>query len=173
MANLAIRGHKERSKEVIELLQILGGNNVDTYSGSDERGYYFINEYGDIDWFYKETTDSLANYFTLEQFLEKFPYKIGDEVTLGGWRCTITNAYWNEDNKVVYLVKGVDFSKQAYSEDLQPYNEQEIINRSDQISNKELQDLLKQFPDDAIVAVEYCNIRELRYIKDRNLIVID
>ena len=39
--------------------------------------------------------------------------------------------------------------------------------------NKELQDLLKQFPDNANVAVEYCNIRKLQYFKDRNLIAID
>lgn len=43
----------------------------------------------------------------------------------------------------------------------------------DQITNKELQDLLKQYPDDAIVCIEYCNIRELKYYEDRNLIVID
>lgn len=41
------------------------------------------------------------------------------------------------------------------------------------ISNKELQDLLKQYPDDAMVSIEYCNIRELKYYEDRNLIVID
>lgn len=43
----------------------------------------------------------------------------------------------------------------------------------DQITNKELQDLLKQHPDDAIVCIEYCNIRELEYYEDRNLIVIE
>ena len=41
------------------------------------------------------------------------------------------------------------------------------------ISNKELQDLLKQYPSNAIVSIEYCNIRELKYYEDRNLIVID
>lgn len=46
-------------------------------------------------------------------------------------------------------------------------------NKTNQVTNKELQDLLKQYPDDAIVAIEYCNIRELKYIKDINLIVID
>lgn len=44
---------------------------------------------------------------------------------------------------------------------------------SNQVTNKELQDLLKQYPDDAIVVVEYCNIRELKYIKASNLITID
>lgn len=43
---------------------------------------------------------------------------------------------------------------------------------SNQVTNKELQDLLKQYPEDAIV-VEYCNVRELRYNEDRNLITID
>lgn len=44
---------------------------------------------------------------------------------------------------------------------------------SNQVTNKELQDLLKQYPDDAIVVVEYCNIKELRYNEDINLITID
>lgn len=44
---------------------------------------------------------------------------------------------------------------------------------SDQITKKELQELLKPYPDDAIVCIEYCNIRELKYIKEKNLIVIE
>jgi hypothetical protein len=44
---------------------------------------------------------------------------------------------------------------------------------SNQVTNKELQDLLKQYPDDAIVVIEYCNIRELRYSEENNLITID
>lgn len=44
---------------------------------------------------------------------------------------------------------------------------------SKQVTNKELQELLKQYPDDAVVAIEYCDIRELKYVKERNLIVID
>lgn len=43
----------------------------------------------------------------------------------------------------------------------------------DQITNKELQDILKQYPDNVIVSIEYCNIRELKYYEDRNLIVIN
>lgn len=39
--------------------------------------------------------------------------------------------------------------------------------------NGELQKLLKQFPDDAIVAVEYCDVKKLQYFPDRNLIAID
>ena len=39
--------------------------------------------------------------------------------------------------------------------------------------NSELQELLKQFPGDAIVAVEYCDVIRLQYFPDRNLIAID
>jgi hypothetical protein len=43
----------------------------------------------------------------------------------------------------------------------------------DQITNKELQDFLKQYPDDAIVVVEYCNITGMIYYPGKNLIMID
>ena len=42
-----------------------------------------------------------------------------------------------------------------------------------QLTNKELQDLLKQYPDDAIVVVEYCNVRNVRYNKNANFLTID
>ena len=41
------------------------------------------------------------------------------------------------------------------------------------IKNRELQELLSQFPEDADVAIEYCDIKRLQYFKDRNLIAID
>lgn len=41
------------------------------------------------------------------------------------------------------------------------------------IYNNELQKLLKQYPNDAMVAVEYCNVKKLQYFPDRNLIAID
>lgn len=41
------------------------------------------------------------------------------------------------------------------------------------MSNKELQELLAKYPDDAIVAVEYCDVKRLKYFPDRNLIAID
>lgn len=41
------------------------------------------------------------------------------------------------------------------------------------IKNKELQELLNQYPDDAVVVVEYCNVKELSYNRDKNMITID
>lgn len=41
------------------------------------------------------------------------------------------------------------------------------------ISNKELQELLKQYPDNTLIAVEYCDINKIQYFPDKNLIAID
>lgn len=75
--NLAIKGHKTRGDEVIKLLEMLGGKNNRCLNGTATRLYYFI-ENNEI-WGCEETP---CNYiiFTLEEFLEKYPYKIGDKV---------------------------------------------------------------------------------------------
>ena len=41
------------------------------------------------------------------------------------------------------------------------------------ITNGELQDILSQYPKDAIIAVEYCDVKNLKYFPDRNFIAID
>ena len=45
--------------------------------------------------------------------------------------------------------------------------------RLDRIANSELQELLKTFPDDAIVCIEYCDIRSMKYIPESNILEID
>lgn len=41
------------------------------------------------------------------------------------------------------------------------------------ITNKEFIEKLKEYPEDAIISIEYCNPRDFTYIKERNLIVIE
>ena len=41
------------------------------------------------------------------------------------------------------------------------------------VKNGELQDILSQYPKDATVAVEYCDVKNLKYFPDRNFIAID
>ena len=98
MANLAILGHKTRGKEVIEILEMLGGKNTEWYEGFDFEECYIIEE-GYItqayDW---------NNYmtFTLEEFLEMFPYKVGDKVTHNmGILMKIVQMYWDTECNVV------------------------------------------------------------------------
>ena len=41
------------------------------------------------------------------------------------------------------------------------------------MTNKEFQELLKQYPDDALISIEYCNPREINYNEESNIIYID
>ena len=41
------------------------------------------------------------------------------------------------------------------------------------VTNGELQEILSQYPKNAIVAVEYCDVKNLKYFPDRNFIAID
>lgn len=121
MAELAIRGHATRGQEVIEILKMLGGIGGN-YKADFTSLLFFIGKYNYI------TYDDIENsndyvVFTLEEFLEKFPYKVGDKAQLDGWPCVITEMSWGYDD-VVYSVKGVDFSKRVCSKDLQPYKEE-------------------------------------------------
>lgn len=78
---LAIKGHPTRGKEVIELLEMLGGNNIYNFSGFDGYAYYVIggckNEIRAGKYIFGGEDKYL---FTIEEFLEKYPFKVGDKV---------------------------------------------------------------------------------------------
>ena len=107
MADLAIKGHPTRGKEVIQLLEMLGANRLgykDTFVGF----YYYI-ECGAIC-----SSDEYPTYstiFTLEEFLEKYPYKVGDEVEFksigdANLKSKIIYMEWcNSLNKVLYTTE--------------------------------------------------------------------
>lgn len=117
MALLAIKGHANRGKEVIEILEMFGGKNQNiVYSGKDTFHYYFIDNetgyirtklYTDDCW-----TKLTYNIFTLEDFLEKFPYKVGDKVLYKYGNATyfIKKMFWEID-KVLY-----ELSDEVYSD---------------------------------------------------------
>lgn len=105
---LAIKGHPTRGKEVIELLEMMGGykdsllKDEDIY---DDNYFYFIlaEENNAIDGYplkYKDKVDEDYVIFTLEEFLERFTYKVGDEF------CSpydkITEMFWDEEDEWVY-----------------------------------------------------------------------
>lgn len=121
MTRLVLKGHSTRGTEVIDLLETLGANRLgykDTFVGF----YYYI-ECGAI--CSSDECPIDAKVFTLEEFLEKFPYKVGDKVTLDKFPCEIKGMSWEYDD-IIYYVKGADFSKGVYSKDkdLQPYKEE-------------------------------------------------
>ena len=78
---LAIKGHPTRGKEVIEILEMLGGKNIYKLLGSDRYAYCVIegcqNEIRVGEYIFG---DENMCFFTLEEFLEKYPFKVGDKV---------------------------------------------------------------------------------------------
>ena len=105
---LAIKGHPTRGKEIITLLEMMGGykdtllKDEDIY---DDNYFYFIlaEENSVIDGYplkYKDKVDEDYVIFTLEEFLERFPYKVGDE--FGYAYDKITEMFWDEEDEIVY-----------------------------------------------------------------------
>lgn len=122
MANLAIRGHKTRGNEVVELLEMLGGKNTHDYICNIPDYAYSINEQGMIEWFMSHIISPYA-IFTLEEFLEKFPYKVGDRVmTDDGDKANIVGMVWDNDiNDVFYETQICNEVFKYPKELLQPY----------------------------------------------------
>lgn len=99
MKKLAIKGHETRGREIIEILEMLGGNNTAQCWGVLPNRIYLIYDsgnIGDIDSACEHSPDYQV--YTLEQFLEKFPYKVGDKVTVkegDGKYYFISKMTWN------------------------------------------------------------------------------
>ena len=79
---LAIKGHRTRGKEVIELLEMMGGKNTYGYDGEMESLYFTIYNDAIIYGSYRTLLNDNYVFFTLEEFLEKYPFKVGDKVFL-------------------------------------------------------------------------------------------
>lgn len=103
---LAIRGDATRGKEVIELLEMLGGESNGNMKGYNDDLYYYIAKDGLIYGSGVEYEELACNYtlFTLEEFLEKYPYKIGDKVIdlKSGKIAEVYKIHWSENNSRVY-----------------------------------------------------------------------
>lgn len=48
-----------------------------------------------------------------------------------------------------------------------------VFMKNNPLTNKQFQEILKQFPEDAIICIEYCNANNPKYIKELNIINID
>lgn len=79
MATLAIKGHSERGNEVIERLEMLGGNNKYHINITECNLLYTIRK-GDDAIIATYPNSNISKIYTLEEFDEKFPYKVGDKV---------------------------------------------------------------------------------------------
>ena len=120
MAQLAIKGHETRGKEVIEILEMLGGRNI--YKLDGKKDLWYILSGSTIE---HSTYCFQERCYTLEEFLEKYPYKVGDKVEYDHWPCVIQEMCWdNEYKEIRYTVKGIDFCEYCSASDLKPHKEE-------------------------------------------------
>lgn len=116
MVQLAIIGHKTRGKEVIEILEMLGGENKEGYCGYNPNVAYYISHQNTI------VCDCDCDCYTLEEFLKKFPYKVGDKVIYADKRREITKMVWDgKTDTVAYKLDDKLYCNVI--NELQPYEE--------------------------------------------------
>lgn len=126
--NLAIKGHYTRGEEVIKILEMLGGRNVGNLDGNAIYYYYTIMNDKKIIGaaFYLKAIDDKFYILSLEEFLEKFPYKVGDKVynIIHNENQTITDLAWDsKENEVVYQTNNNEYVFVNY---LQPYKKETV-----------------------------------------------
>lgn len=128
MNKIAIQGHPTRGKEVIQILESLGGVNGCQLEGNSENSYYFISCNNNI----IDCCDKCyVRYkkYTLEEFEKDFPFKIGDKVkhitSIG-----IIKEYCYINNEPAYKVESMELGiiVTIAAKILEPYKEMEIRN---------------------------------------------
>lgn len=79
---LAIKGHETRGKEVIKLLEMLGGKMFSVKEGDQINKKYYISKQGKIccDPINCKSEGHNHIVYSLERFEQDFPFKIGDKV---------------------------------------------------------------------------------------------
>lgn len=157
---LAILGHKTRGKEVIELLEMLGGKNCYNWSGFDGCAYYVIegckNEIRAGEYIFG---DEDMHFFTLEEFLEKYPFKIGDKVIDEADGCpgVVCEMKWDEGlSDMKYCVafgNGIDFGWFA-NDSINFFKIKKNENLEETQSKREYEELRMPLDDDDKLATE-------------------
>lgn len=107
---IAIRGHESRGKEVIQILESLGGRNTFNYNGDCIQTAYFIGMDYSIYGFCTYSPKVGFKVYTLEEFETQFPFKVGDKVTIVGlpdFPKIITKMAWDCD-EILYSFEGLN-----------------------------------------------------------------
>jgi hypothetical protein len=131
MKNLfAIQGHDTRGNEVIEILEMLGGKNENEYNGENNRLWYYINDHSNISVF-TCAFDINFIFFTIDEFIKNFPYKVGDIVhnIIHNEKQIITKAFWcHIEKEVVYET---DNNEYVFVNYIKPYKEEIMKENTD------------------------------------------
>ncbi len=119
--NIAIKGHPTRGRGVIQLLEILGGRRTEVINANDEDFYYYIDKFADNGIYCTALNGDYAP-FTLEEFEEKFPYKVGDVVVNHKYgKGDITQMRWIDD-EIVYEIYFEDYMAYCKANELCKYD---------------------------------------------------
>lgn len=168
MAKLAIKGHPTRGNEVIEILEILGGKISHEYGyedGFDPHYVYFIdtNENSFIDRFLLgDKNPAEFSIFALEEFLKKFPYKIGDKILYKtyGIYSKIKTMLWNVEKEQVFYRLESNKLFVATADELKLCKEETI--EADEHPNKDLKRLIRKAESyDKLVSKGLVNIERV------------
>lgn len=123
---LAIRGHSTRGKEVIKLLEMMGGSNIHQYNGEANSYSYYISGNVILNDRLSIIEDDDFEIFNLEEFLEKFPFKVHDLVNIPEYESTvgICGMRWDKTCRdVEYLVYRCDDEEWYTTKELLEYND--------------------------------------------------
>lgn len=169
MSKLAIRGHQTRGMEVIQILETIGGINFLRWNG-DGDGYCYI---VDSDKVIQMVTELVCSenggvIFTLEEFLAKYPFKIGDFVNIPEYESEvcICDMQWDlVSGSVRYMVCRCDEEEWYTAGELLGYNdccEDSILYRHPIITNEEATNNNVEMENkDKLLATANNNIEEL------------
>lgn len=127
MKKLAIEGHKTRGNEVIELLEMLGGKNIQRLNGALSKCYYIIDNQS-ISVCMSVENDYVV--YTLEEFKDKFPFKVGDKVRIPEYESQVKIVgmeYFNLESSNTERV----FYKVYRDDEEEWYTEEELLDIND------------------------------------------
>ena len=124
LKKLAIKGHISRGKEVIKLLEMLGGSNIHNFSGDNSYAYYAINGHqNEIRAGEYIFGDEDMCFFALEEFLEKYPFNVGDFVRIPEYESEVRICEMQWDGfEIQYKVYRVDEEEWYANDELLEYN---------------------------------------------------
>ena len=132
--HLAIRGNDQRGNEVIEILEMLGGENKDNLNGNELRCFYFICPHTNIikNVFEEQMLITQWETHSLDSFNKEYPYKTFDKLVINGKDCHIVETFWSGFTiryKVDYGLYLMEYSAERISELIsEKPMEQEVVN---------------------------------------------
>ena len=137
MKKLAIIGHPLEGDKIVEILKMLGGKNENYWECKNPLLSYYINDRGEFDYINNCNPNEDILRYTLEKFLEKYPYKIGDMIRVPEFESEvcINDMKWD----------GYNIQYEVFTDETEWYTAEELNNwNTKNIEKKEPNSILLQ-----------------------------